>query len=158
MKFSRRRDVGPLRWHDPAGQRPDLDPLRISGLGDAMATALGIAKRFKRAHASVALDENGLVIDLTCFTAAHHSIETALVWADCLSYNDPRFRLLLLISAGKEDVSTLAEEDVDVFRSAQRVWADRTIPLIDWLKSNRDGVRSMAISLGSQGGYELIQT
>ncbi|MGH8924621.1 MAG: hypothetical protein ACRDWA_08320 [Acidimicrobiia bacterium] len=106
----------------------------------------------------MALDENGFVVDFTCFTAAHHSIATALAWADYLAYNESRFELLLLISASKEDVYTLNEADVEVFRSAQRIWMERSIPLIDWLKCNRDGVRSMAISLGIEDGYEVIQT
>ena len=71
--------------------------------------------------------------------------------------DEPRFKLLLLISVGNEDVSTLVEADVEVFRRARRAMSDRAVTLIDWLKANKDGVRSMAISMGSEGDYELIQ-
>ena len=131
--------------------------MRISGFGDGVSAAFAIAERLRRAHASVAPDEKGFVIDFTWFTAVPHSIETALAWADCLSYNEPRFKLLLLISVGNEDVSTLVEADVEVFRRARRAMSDRAVTLIDWLKANKDGIRSMAISMGSEGDYELIQ-
>ena len=157
MKTPPRRDIGPRRWHHQlALQHLDSDPLRIAGLADAMSAAFAVAERFERAHASVALDESGFTVDFTCFTAARHSIDAALAWADCLAYNESRFKSLILISAGEEDVSTLADEDVQVFRSAQRVWTERGIPLIDWLKCNRDVARSLAISLGSERSYELI--
>lgn len=70
-------------------KKPWQRPLRIKGFADALAAALGISDRFKRGHASVALDSAGKVLDLTCFTGPDHTVETALSWADCRSLNEP---------------------------------------------------------------------
>ncbi|MGI8517897.1 MAG: hypothetical protein ACR2ME_06100 [Acidimicrobiia bacterium] len=78
-------------------RNPFKKPLRIEGFADALAAALGIADRFERGHASVALDSEGTVLDLTCFAGPDHTVMTALGWADCLSFNEPRFKSLILI-------------------------------------------------------------
>lgn len=141
------------RLYFPSSGDGDVEPLIVTGLADAFQVALGVADRFKRGHASVALDSDGTVVDLTCFTGRHHTVTTALSWADFLSYNEPRFASLILISAVDDGVKVLAEEDVEWFRKARKVCADSGIRLIDWIKTDANDLRTMAISCGDEGGW-----
>jgi hypothetical protein len=57
------------------------DDLRIGGFGDAVSAALGIKDRFGRGHGAAILDRNGVVLDLTVFTANRASMTAVLEWA-----------------------------------------------------------------------------
>lgn len=135
-----------------------MEPLSITGLSDALQAALGIADRFNHGHASVALDSDGTVVDFTCFAGPGHTVEAALSWAGGLSLREPRFKSPILISAGDEDVSGLAEEDAELFRKARRVCAVWGARLIDWIKTDGDGLRTMAVSCDGEDDFGLAST
>jgi len=52
------------------------------------------------------------------------------------------------MSAVDEDVSVLAEADVELFGKARKACADWGVRLIDWLKTDAENFRTMAISGG----------
>lgn len=68
------------------------EELRIRTFGDAVSAVFGLHDRFGHAHTAVALDEDGLVLDLTAFTGAEHEMRTALHWANCLAPRLPARR------------------------------------------------------------------
>lgn len=90
------------------------------------------------------------MLDLTCFTGRRHTLDSALSWAGCLIFNEPRFKSLVLISMVREDVNVVAEADTELFRNARRVFAESGVRLIDWIKTNRKDFRTMTISCGEE--------
>ncbi|MGI8517896.1 MAG: hypothetical protein ACR2ME_06095 [Acidimicrobiia bacterium] len=47
----------------------------------------------------------------------------------------------------------LAETDVEFFRRARKVCADSGVRLIDWIKTDAENFRTMAISCGGEEDF-----
>lgn len=120
--------------------------LRIGGFGDAAAAVIGLKNRFGHAHAVAVLDDEGIVLDLTAFTGARHTMDTALDWANCCLLNEPEASRFLLLSAVDVDVQDLREDDIRLFQLARRVFGERGVQVIDWVQADDENVRSLAIS------------
>lgn len=121
--------------------------LRIRTFGDAVSAVFGLHDRFGHAHTAVALDEDGLVLDLTAFTGAEHEMRTALHWANCLVVNAERLCRLVLLSTTRCDARTLREEDIR-FERARASFARDGVEVLDWILFDGEWTRSLAFSLG----------
>ena len=109
------------------GRRPYQ--LTIDTFTTAVGAAFGLRDRFTHGHGAAVLDGRGRVLDLTVFAADHHSVDTALGWADCAVRNDARARRLVLLSAVTESVAgELREADLDTLRRARQAFAGPDLP------------------------------
>ena len=133
------------------------EPLRISGVGEAMAAAFGIRDRFRRAHGAALLDGDGVVLDLTVFTAKHHSIETALQWAGCALASGAHRRpdRIILYSAVRRSVADeLREADIELLRRARARFAGAGVRVVDWLQCDGKVVRSIDLASDGTGWHD----
>ena len=131
-------------------------PLRITSFADAAGTAFGLRDRFTHAHAVAVLDRHGRVLDLTLFTGADHSVDTALGWADCFVLNDERAERVVLLSAVESRVADgLRECDLDTLRSARKVFGELGVLVVDWLQCDGDDVLSLDLAGDDEGWRRL---
>ena len=128
------------------------EPLRISGVADAVATAFGLRGRFPHAHGAAMLDGDGVVLDLTVFTRHNHSISDALGWAGCFMANHGRAKRIVLLSAVESGVGDeLREADLETLRSARRRFGEAGVLVIDWLQCDGHQVRSLDFAADGEG-------
>jgi hypothetical protein len=129
--------------------------LEITSFTDAIATAFGVRRRFTHGHTAAMLDSRGQVLDLTVFSRADNSIETALGWAGCFAANDGTVRRMVLLSAVADDVAHAPREaDIELLRRARSQFADMGVLVVDWLQC--DGHVARSIDLASDGeGWRL---
>ena len=124
----------------------DYPPIRT--FTEAVEEAFVMVERFRHVHTAVLLDDAGGVLDITAFTSRRrHTHETALDWASCAISNDDRIARMVLISTVK-DPWEICERDIALFRVMRDVFGRRGVNVLDWIKVNRDGVRSMAMTAG----------
>ena len=121
-------------------------PLVIHGFGDAVGAATGIRDRFEHGHGAAMLDEHGVVLDLTLFTADEHTVDTALGWAYCFVLNHPQTRRVVLLSAVRASVRTPREDDLAILRRARKEFAHCGVEIVDWIQSDGDDIRSLAFT------------
>jgi hypothetical protein len=121
-------------------------PLVIKGFADAVGAAMGIQDRFGHGHGAAMLDDDGVVLDLTLFTADEHTVDTALGWAYCFVLNHPHARRLVLLSAVRDSVRTPNEDDLAVLRRARAEFAHCGVEIVDWIQSDGDDIRSIAFT------------
>lgn len=124
------------------------DALAIRGFVDAVAEALAIQHRFRRGHAAAILDDAGVLLDLTVFTARDHTIHDALDWATCMVRSEGRAARLVLLSAVTTGVRRPGEDDLGVLRRARVAFRERGVAVIDWIQTDGEDIRSLAFTLG----------
>ena len=131
-------------------------PLRITSFADAAGAAFGLRDRFTHAHGAAVLDRHGRVLDLTLFTGADHSVDTALDWADCLVLNDERAERIVLLSAVESGVADeLRECDLETLRRARQVFGELGVLVVDWLQCDGHDVRSLDLA-GDDDGWRRL--
>ncbi|MGQ0802620.1 MAG: hypothetical protein ACT4PI_01970 [Actinomycetota bacterium] len=128
------------------------EPLVIKGFADAVGAAMGIKDRFGHGHGAALLDDDGVVLDLTLFTADEHTVDTALGWAYCFVLNHPHTRRLVLLSAVRDSVRTPREDVLAVLRRARDEFAHCGVEIVDWIQSDGDDIRSVAFTAEPDAG------
>jgi hypothetical protein len=132
------------------GRRPYQ--LTIDTFTTAVGAAFGLRDRFTHGHGAAVLDGRGRVLDLTVFAADHHSVDTALGWADCAVRNDARARRIVIISAVTDSVAgELRGADLDALRRARQTFASLGVAVVDWLQCDGENVRSLDLASGGEG-------
>ena len=126
--------------------------LAITSLGEATGAVRGLRDRFVHAHAAVLLDSHGRVLDLTIFTRANNTIDTAIGWADCMVANHEDATRIVLLSAVASDVEDeLREADLATLRRAREVFAELGVMVVDWLQCDGKHVRCLDVAAGAAG-------
>jgi len=125
------------------------NPPYITGMGDAAMMAFELAESFRQAHTAAVLDRKGRVLDMTVFTRLDHTHRTALDWAGCAVLNRARAEAIVLFSIGPEPVDELREDDVREFEHMRRVFGQRDVRIIDWIRCDGEKMRSIGLSTGA---------
>ena len=125
------------------------EPLWLHGMADAAGAAFGIRDRFDHAHGAALLDRHGRVLDLTLFTADHHTIKDALGWAGCFMANHEEAERIVLLSAVVDGTDVLREADIETLRRAREVFGEAGVLVVDWLQC--DGKHARSIDFASDG-------
>ena len=129
--------------------------LEITSFTDAIAVAFGIRRRFVHGHTAAMLDYRGQVLDLTVFSRADNSIETALGWAGCYAASEGTVRRMVLVSTMADAVAHAPREpDIELLRRERARFAELGVLVVDWLQC--DGHVVQSIDLASDGeGWRL---
>ncbi len=123
------------------------EDLHITGFADAVTTVLGLQQTFRQGHTAVAL-RGDAVVDLTMFAGEGHTMDSALSWAACLVINEPGVDRLVLVSVGTKPVDEIREWDLDMLRTVRRAFAEHAVDVVDWIQSDGENLRSLAITAG----------
>lgn len=134
----------------------DDKPLRISGFGDAAATAFGIRGRFRRAHGYALLGDGGNVLNMMVCTKRKESIDWAVRWAEGMAMVTPGVTHAVLFSVIRNGVADeLRESDIELLRVARERLAAVGVLLIDWLQCDGEYVRSIDLAGDGRGWDEM---
>jgi hypothetical protein len=126
--------------------------LEIMSFTDAIATAFGVRRQFTHAHTAALLDSRGQVLDLTVFSRADNTVETALGWAGCFAANDGTVRRMVLLSAVDAGVDhEPTDADLEVLRLARCRFAELGVLVVDWLQCDGNVVRSIDLASDGEG-------
>lgn len=121
-------------------------PRLIESFVEAAYAALDLRDRHACAHVAALLDDDGYVVDFHPFVGPDHSVESALHWADCMITNYPEIQRMILLSAVANEVLTLRETDLDLFRRARRAY-EPEVEVVDWILTDGEHIRSLSCSI-----------
>jgi hypothetical protein len=145
-----------LAERPPPEELPVLDTeLTLKTFDEAMAYAFYFAETHPHAHASIVVDADGTVLDLTVHTADDATVASAIVWASGVIVAMEKAAAVVLISVGPEPVTELAEDDIALFNECRGRFAHRGIALLDWIKSDPDNFRSLAFSCDVDHAWDV---
>jgi hypothetical protein len=119
----------------------------ITGLPDACATAWALREQFTRAHAVFVLGTDGEVLQGLVLTGEDHTVHGVLGLAALGPADRYVDRDVLLISVrGDDDLSVVAEADVERFRGLETQTHASGARLLDWLHVSGEQVRTMRLA------------
>ena len=122
-------------------------PRLIESFVEAAYAALDLRDRHAHAHVAALLDEEGRVVNFEPFVGPDSSVETALHWADCMITNYPEIQRMVLLSAVENEVLTLREANLDLFRSTRRSYELDGVEVVDWILTDGEHIRSLSCSV-----------
>ena len=126
--------------------------LELTSFTDAIAVAFGVRRRFTHAHTAALVDAFGQVVDLTVFSHAGSSVDTALDWAACFASSDGTVRRAVLLSAVRDGVAHEPQQvDLDVLRRARARFNELGVLVVDWLQCDGNVVRSIDLASDGEG-------
>jgi hypothetical protein len=128
----------------------------VGSFSDATALAFELSSQFRYAHTAVMLDDDGNICDMTIYAdRSLHTVDTALDWAMCFTFNDEVSSKMLIISVGDESTDgPLREDDIRIFEKAREVFRKRYVEVIDWMRCDADNARSTAMAISGSDPWQ----
>ena len=121
----------------------------LPGFEHSVLALAEVCDHLRPFHATVCLDGQGWVRDLTIFDHPDASPDDALDWAEHAVATDLDVVSVVLWSADGEPVVPVAEDDVSWFLAAQGLVGSSGAVLDDWVRTDGEVFRSMAITCGT---------
>lgn len=131
-------------------------PLIIRTFADAVASAMGVADRFRHGHGVAVTDRGGRVLDLLFFAGDEHTAEDAIEAGVHMTAHHPAARRMLLISVLDDvDLQTPNEFDVDMWWDTVERCAEVGLELWEWIQTSRDLFRSLKMTAESEHAWRF---
>ena len=127
--------------------RREPPPVVISGLADAVSTAMEMVDTFTRGHGVVVTDSRGVMLETVMFTGEEHTAEDAIRAGIHLRVHHPLASRVLLVSALDDvDVRTPTELDVDMWWDTVERFRAAGLDLWEWIVTSNEVIRSLSMT------------